>query len=506
MLELIDDIIKDFPGILFRMEYAPTGATFPVLSDGCESFIGFTPEEGKKDRKILQKYIFADDFDTFHKIHTTPREIGDPLLFLFRFNFGNTVSWALEKSRVVGVDEANGTYTYAGTIRNITADMELQNAIQKTKAKTNFLATMSHEIRTPLNSITGVLYMLGQTQLTSRQKLCLSYLKTACATLMETINNILDYSKIEAGSMATSNEGFNIKTVLTDVQTMFVAQALSKKVPLTIRLADDVPQNLIGDGPHIRQMLINFVGNAFKFTFSGQIDLDCKLESRDGSEVMLRFVVTDTGIGMEKAVLDRVFCPFIQADSTMPQRQKGTGLGLAIVKSLAEQMGGGVEVSSTKGQGSVFAFTCKVQAQENPAEEDCVNPVSIPLFEEYRVLVVDDNAINREVTSYLLKDAGLRVTEVENGLEAVKEIEASKGCPYSLVLMDIEMPILNGIQATRRIRSLQDFCDVPIIAMTAHSFGAEVEKCIEAGMNGHLSKPLDIQEFYSVVSKFLEPL
>lgn len=506
MLDLLDDIMKDFPGIVFRMEYSAEGAVFSILCDGCESFIGFTPQEGKNDEKILQKYIHTDDFDVFHTLHTTPREIGEPLRFLFRFNLGATTTWALEKSRVVAIDEAKGSYTYAGTIRNVTTKMELHSAVQKCEAKTNFLAAMSHEIRTPLNAITGVLYMLGQTKLSSRQEQCLSYLKTASVTLMETINDVLDFSKIEAGGMTTSSKRFNIKAVLTDVQTIFVPQVLEKKIPLIIQLAENVPQCLLGDAYHIRQMLVNFVGNAFKFTSSGHIDLDCEVESREKDEVVLKFTVTDTGIGMDSAVLEHIFCPFAQAHSNVPKRQKGTGLGLSIVKSLAEQLGGGVSVTSTKGKGSTFVFTCKVKVLESALEENLAKTVSVPLFEEYKVLVVDDNAINREIASFLLKDAGLRVTEAENGLDAVQILNNSKDCPYSLVLMDIEMPVLNGIQATQKIRSLQDFGGIPIIAMTAHSFGAEVDKCLAAGMSWHISKPLDVQEFYSVVSQFLPRL
>lgn len=506
MLEFIEDMIKDFPGIVFRMEYSMSGAKFSLLSDGCESFIGFSLKEGKEDKKILQKYIHADDFELFHNLHTTPRALGEPLWFLFRFNLGASVTWALEKSRVVSIDEATETYSYAGTIRNITEKMELRNAIERCEAKTNFLAAMSHEIRTPLNAITGVLYMLGQTTLTPRQKQCLSYLKTASATLMETINEVLDFSKIEAGNMTTASKPFNIKTLLSDVQTMFVSQVVEKKLTFTSELAPDVPHYLVGDSFHIRQMLVNLVGNAFKFTSSGGIVLDCALESRENNEAMLKFSVTDTGIGMDAGVLSKVFSPFIQANSEVPQRQKGTGLGLSIVKALAEQLGGGVSVQSTKGQGSVFSFTCKVKVQEKPIEESGVNSVGVPLFEEYKVLVVDDNDINREVAVFLLKDAGLSVVEAGNGLEAVEIIKKNKANPFSLILMDVEMPVLNGLQATSKIRSFPETSEVPIIAMTAHSFGSEVKKCLEAGMNWHISKPLDVEEFYTIIAKYLAPI
>ena len=500
----LDDLMANLPGAAFRMRYDGAGEEFEFISEGCKSFAGFTFEEARGRKGVLRQFIVEEDFADYHEAHMVPRNPGETLEVLFRINVDGQIRWALEKSRVIETNSVRGICTYEGFVHDVTERMRLREAELASEAKSNFLASMSHEIRTPLNAITGFVHLLGKTDLSHEQIRHVTKIRTATSVLLEIINSILDFSKIEAGKMQIVEEAFNLDSLLDDVRSMFGQLVAGKGLMLTTTVADVTPRSLVGDAGHIRQVLINLINNAFKFTAEGGISVECALVSRAEDGVILSFSVADTGIGMSKEFLDRIFTPFEQADGSVSRRYGGTGLGLSIVKSLVDLMQGDVSVRSKPGEGSVFSFTCRVREISDHDVRQAEDVLEIPKFAAHEVLLVEDNEINREIAVSLLNEAGLRVTEAANGLDALTLAANSSPSRFALILMDVQMPVMDGLQATRQIRRLPDMGAIPIIAMTAHALDTEIAKCLDAGMNTHVSKPLDVNKFYSVLSGFLK--
>ena len=252
----------------------------------------------------------------------------------------------------------------------------------------------------------------------------------------------------------------------------------------------------------MRQILMNLLNNAIKFTAEGGVSLLCALESSAEDTVVLRFTVTDTGIGMSKETLKRVFTPFEQADGSISKRHGGTGLGLAIVKTLVEMLGGEVGVTNRLRRGSEFTFTCKVVELAEGMVETPSHAKGVPHLAAKSILLVEDNEINREIALALLDETKADITVAKNGLEALLLVKSLP--PFDLILMDVQMPIMDGIQATRKIHAVPGMAEVPIVAMTAHALDTERKKCLEAGMKAHIGKPLDIHSFYDVIASMFK--
>ncbi len=382
----------------------------------------------------------------------------------------------------------------------------LAEAERLVKVKSEFLANMSHEIRTPLNAILGMAYLVRRSGVTPEQAERLGKIDLAGQHLLEIINAILDLAKIEAGKFELAEADVNVPGIVANVASMLFDRAQAKHVELVVETRP-LPHNLRGDPGRLQQALLNFATNAVKFTSHGKVILRAYAEQETTGEVLVHLEVEDTGIGIAPEVLPRLFSAFVQADGSSTRQYGGTGLGLAISKSLAELMGGEVGVRSVPGAGSCFWLTARLKKTlshpaATPPRVAASSPETILAAEysECRILLVEDEPVNREVTLELLADTGLIVDVAEDGRQAVEKARLTR---YDAILMDVQMPVLDGYEATRQIRALSLGGDVPIIAMTANAFVEDKVRCLESGMNDFIAKPVEPDMLFSTLLGWL---
>ena len=378
-------------------------------------------------------------------------------------------------------------------------------AEEGTKTKSQFLANMSHEIRTPLNGILGMAQILNETRLTKKQKDIVNILSTSGENLLVLINDILDFSKIEAGKINFINKDFRLEKPIKEIYDILSRRAEQKGLLLYLDLDKNLPVYVNGDEYRFKQVVLNLVNNAIKFTEEGHIKIS--LENRDINEGRhtIKVSVEDTGAGIPEAKKKALFKSFSQLDSSSTKQHEGTGLGLAISKLLANMMKGEIGVESEPGKGSTFWFTASFKKGTPPrkAQIDRVVPQSNKLkSKKISVLVVEDNLINQKISSFSLKKAGMAVTIANNGLEA---LEMFKKQSFDVILMDIQMPVMDGYEATGEIRKLEESLNahVPIIALTANAMQGDAEKCLAAGMDNYLSKPFKIDKLISILNQIV---
>jgi CheY-like chemotaxis protein/nitrogen-specific signal transduction histidine kinase len=374
-------------------------------------------------------------------------------------------------------------------------------------AKSSFLANMSHEIRTPMNGVIGMAEFLLETPQTSEQRNFAETIRSSGEALLTVINDILDFSKIEAGKMTFEELDFNLHGVLEGTLGLAAARRDTKSIELAGLIEPTVPTRLRGDASRIRQVLTNLVGNAIKFTESGKVAVRITCEMENEKECELRFTVTDTGMGIAPETQKLLFQAFAQADSSTTRRFGGTGLGLAISRQLVERMGGKIGVESVLAKGSTFWFTLRLQ--KSPSLQSVMdggrqvvdrrvlfvdgNP------QKARVLVAEDNAINQRVALGQLKKLGFHADVVSNGIAV---LEALKHGHYDIILMDCQMPDMDGYEATRRIRARDGDLSQPfIIALTAHAMQGDREKCLAAGMDDYVTKPVILETLAAVLTR-----
>lgn len=376
------------------------------------------------------------------------------------------------------------------------------------RAKSAFLANMSHEIRTPLNGIIGLAYLARRQSSEAPVRDRLAKISQAAQHLLQVINDILDISKIESGKMQLTECDFEFSTVVDNVLSLVDQRLRAKGLGIHSDIDPRLAGGLYGDPLRLGQILLNFVGNAVKFTERGTIMLKVRIvENNPDQSLLVRVEVRDTGIGIASEDQQRLFHRFEQADTSTTRQHAGTGLGLVISRHLAQMMGGEVGVESEKGIGSTFWFTACLRPGK-PARQSN-NHARVPsacqrLLDRHRgcrVLLAEDNIINQEVARALLEQAGLRVDIANNGLEAVA---MAKETAYRLILMDLQMPEMDGLEATRQLRALPDLAAVPILAMNANAFDDDRERCFEVGMNDHIGKPVAPEVLYSTLLSWFD--
>lgn len=378
----------------------------------------------------------------------------------------------------------------------VSAYISKSRTSRESKAKSEFLSKMSHEIRTPMNAIIGMTEIAGSSGEASPYITdCLKKIESSSRYLMSLINDILDMSRIESGKMTVEETYLNLEELIGRLDTMIRVQTESKGIWLRVETNISHP-HLLGDPLKLNQILVNILGNAVKFTDSGGITMRVN-ETADETESVrdVFFSVRDTGIGISEGNLERIFNSFEQADADTVRKYGGTGLGLAISSNLVRLLGGSLEVKSTLGEGSEFYFTLPMKVTDPPAEESGEAEGS-PDVKGKRVLIAEDDDLNAEIAQTLFEDQGIITERAENGKAAVDKFEASDEGYYDAILMDIRMPLLDGIEATKRIRGSDhpDAAKIPIIAMTANAFDEDMKKSVECGMNGHLTKPIDMKK------------
>lgn len=427
----------------------------------------------------------------------------------------------------------NKPFGMVGISRNIQMRKEaerahaeaIHRAEEANMAKSEFVARISHEIRTPLNAIIGLNYLLKRISPAPEQQEYLHKVEVSAKNLLSILNDVLDFSKIEAGKLEIAKNTFSIRDLIRDITLMNEAVAAAANLSFETHLDPAVPQNLVGDGMRINQILLNLVSNAIKFSHQGRIRIGLDIEDETATSVDLFFSVQDHGIGMNERQLEKLFAPFTQADGSTTRKYGGTGLGLSICKKLVDLMGGKIWATSNQGEGTTLFFTLRLEKvpQIHPATDDIALGAAIgmgeadvsdgsvaaegsddsgatPTLHRKEILLVEDNPINQEIAMAILSSFGLNVDLAENGQEAVEKVRQKM---YFAVLMDIQMPIMDGYQATQIIRQDARFKSLPIVAMTANAMNSDRVACLAAGMNEHVSKPFEPAMLKTVLEKYI---
>lgn len=499
------DLTDAMPGAAFQLLVRPDGRQeFIFLSGKAHTFIGAEALQNNPSlllNEVRTERTAAAD-EALEQALASSLNTLQPLDIDMQIVRGDKSFWLKTLATVRQTDDGgklfNGIWLDISEIKaqSLALEQAKELAEQAAQAKATFLASMSHEIRTPMNAILGLTQLSLRHPLDPPQQERLEKILRAGHHLLGIINDILDFSKIDGGHLLTENIAFSAQQLLEDVHEMLAEQAASKGLVLLIEPTPPLPQ-LLGDPLRISQILLNYTNNALKFSDSGTVKLSLALQAVAGDGLYLYGQVDDQGIGLTEPQCKALFQPFQQADASITRRFGGTGLGLAISRSLAELMGGSVGVLSQPGVGSTFWFRVRVHeaadAATSPSPATQKSATSPRDLHGLRVLLVDDNELNRLIARELLHENGIRVDESHDGQHAITRLEQAPDNTYDAVLMDMMMPVLDGLSATRLLRSNHRFSQLPIIAMTANASREDIAQCLAAGMHAHVAKPIDEQ-------------
>ncbi|MBP9151405.1 MAG: response regulator [Flavobacteriales bacterium] len=492
------------------MAIASKNGKIEWVNEGFERLTGYTANEviGTHGDFLRKDHIAGlnPNSDQFTELQRFKRSVTAEIE---KVRKDGTIIWAL--STMTPILNKDGEIENIITIANdITdrkeAEQELLEAKQRAehlaKTKEEFLANMSHEIRTPMNAIVGVAQLLRDTPLTESQSKYLNAIDFASDNLLNIINDVLDLSKLEANAVVYESRPFSIRNTVNQLSEMFRSKSEEKSVAFNTQIKANTPDTVLGDPTKINQILINLLSNAFKFTKKGEVKLTISSKEMADKEIELELAVSDTGIGIPEDKFQDVFASFQQAQTNTTRKYGGTGLGLTIVKKLAEGMGGNVDISSELGKGTTFTVNIPVTVLTDAptGETKEKNTIETERLKGKRALLVEDNELNQMVADQFLTIVGIEVTTVNDGLLAVEAVSKDH---FDLILMDIQMPNMDGYEAARQMR--KNGLETPIIAMTAHAFSGEKEKCLAAGMNDYLTKPIKRDLLHSKIIEILTP-
>ena len=469
---------------------------------------------------------FAHSFDEWEKrVHTddvnlAKKEIEEYLagrteVFAAEFRFRTKIGswqWILSQGRIFERDEEGNPVRFIGTHADIShhkqAEAQLYHAKvaaeSANRAKSEFLANMSHELRTPMNGILGMAQLLGMSDLTKDQQEFVALLKLSGMNLLSLVNDVLDLSKIESGNITIEPAEFSLRYAIDEIYKTQRSTIFDKKLAFDISVAEEIPPLIIGDQLRFRQILLNLLGNAAKFTTHGGITIAAQVLEQQYDALIVQITVSDTGIGISVDALDRVFNPFVQEGDSTARQFGGTGLGLTISRRLAELMGGDISVESTQGVGSSFMLKLPFTVPKSPPVTEVKDSFALPLWEgpPLRILLVEDNPVNLKYSTTLLGLHGHHVVTAENGEESLKALEQGE---FDLVLMDVQMPVMHGEEALREIRAQETGTPFhqKVIALTAYALRGDKEHFLSEGFDGYLSKPLEPQELFDEMKRVI---
>ncbi len=498
-----------------------TDGYFKKVNPAWETTLGYTHEEVLKTPML--EFIHPDDLErSLNEIAKQSREYRTKH-FVNRYRCKDGSYRIFDWTTTFNRDDS----TRFGIARDITEQRRSEESLRQSeerlqrakdaaeaanRSKSEFLANMSHEIRTPMNGVIGLTDLALGTELTAEQREYLEGVKLSANLLLRILNDILDFSKIEAGKLEFEVIEFDLRETIAAMLTLMGVRAAAKNLELACDFAPDVPSRVLGDPGRLRQILVNLTGNAIKFTERGAVVIRVERLSEKGGEVELHFSVEDSGIGIPISKQKYVFSAFAQADSSSTRTFGGTGLGLTISSQLVEMMGGKIWLESEEGKGSTFHFTVRLGSIQARAEEKLRTddgyadlPVASKDLSRLRFLVVEDNRVNRLVARRLIEKQNHSVSTAANGREALEMLERET---FDCVLMDVQMPVLDGFEATAAIRNRERNSGghVPIIAMTAHAMAGDLERCLAAGMDGYLTKPVHAKTLFATVERVLGSL
>ncbi|MDD4806407.1 MAG: transporter substrate-binding domain-containing protein [Candidatus Cloacimonetes bacterium] len=498
------------PVIQYKMEMETK--TVLAMSDSISQW-GYTKDEIIGPENCYEKIIYSEDL---HRVRNNCEDLmdGDSHFSSHRIvTKSGDLRWVLDYARLLRDEHDGKLYLYGYGIdvtdqKNLEAQMleAKEKAEAANIAKSHFLANMSHEIRTPLNGINGFLQVLMQMHSTPDQREIFDLMYSSSRNLMKIINDILDFSKIEAGKMELIISEFNPKYMIDDLVKQYSFQNRKSDLEIKMNVSSSLPDALKGDQLRLKQILMNLIQNALKFTDSGYIEIGAELYTISEGDVRILFRVTDTGIGIDPVKQKDIFDNYTQAESNISLKYGGTGLGLAIVKKLVEMMQGFIWVESEPGKGSCFFFILPFTLHKEVEDKLILERIPLSVAEHKlkgKILLVEDEAINQLVTKRQLELWGLQVEIAQQGEEA---IDMHRRNPYDLIMMDIQLPVMDGVTATKKIRAMEQtgLRKTPIVAFTAAALLGDRERFMEQGMDDYIAKPVDMNELYNILAKLLE--